>query len=108
MDRRQVVLFSTMLDDEIHQDHPVRLFDEILSAMDWSAWEGHYAQVLGQPAIHPKVMASAILYGLSLGLRSSRQLERACLTMLDFIWLVEKRDIDHSTFCKFRTQFGGE
>ena len=108
MDRQQMGLFSTTLDDEIPEDHPVRLFDEILSALDWSSWECHYVLVAGQPPIHPKVMASAILYGLSLGMRSSRQLERACLTMLDFIWLVEKRDIDHSTFCKFRTQFSKE
>lgn len=64
--------------------------------------------VRGQPPVPPRVLASAILYGLSLGLRSSRQLERACLSSIDFLWLVEKRDIDHSTFCKFRTQFSTE
>jgi transposase len=108
MDRQQMVLFSSTLEDEIPSDHPVRLMDEILSALDWSGWESHYVLAVGQPPIHPKVMASAILYGLSLGMRSSRQLERACLMMLDFMWLVEKRAIDHSTFCKFRTQFHHE
>jgi len=108
MGRQQIALFSTKLDEEIPADHPVRLLEEILTALDWSAWERRYVLVVGQPPIHPKVMAGAILYGLSLGMRSSRQLERACLTMLDFMWLTEKRDIDHSTFCKFRTQFGVE
>jgi len=108
MDRQQMVLFSSTLEDEIPPDHPVRLMDEILSALDWSGWESHYVLVLGQPPIHPKVLASAILYGLSLGMRSSRQLERACLMMLDFMWLTEKRSIDHSTFCKFRTEFSRE
>lgn len=108
MDRQQMVLFSSTLEDEIPSDHPVRLMDEILSALDWSGWESHCVLAVGQPPIHPKVMASAILYGLSLGMRSSRQLERACLMMLDFMWLVEKRSIDHSTFCKFRTQFSRE
>ena len=108
MDRQQMVLISTKLDGEIPSDHPVRLFDEILSALDWWSWERHYVLVAGQPPIHPKVMASAILYGMSLGLRSSRQLERACRMSLDFLWLVSKRDIDHSTFCKFRTEFAKE
>ena len=108
MDRQQMVLFSSTLEDEIPSDHPVRLMDEILSALDWSGWESHYVLAVGQPPIHPKVMASAILYGLSLGMRSSRQLERACGMMLDFMWLVEKRSIDHSTFCKFRTRFSRE
>lgn len=108
MDRQQMVLFSSTLEDEIPLDHPVRLLDEMLSALDWSGWESQYVLAVGQPPIHPKVMASAILYGLSLGMRSSRQLERGCLVMLDFMWLVEKRCIDHSTFCKFRSQFHRE
>ena len=52
MDRQQMVLFSTTLDDEIGQDHPVRLFDEILSALDWWNWECHYVLLAGQPPIH--------------------------------------------------------
>jgi transposase len=108
MDRQQMVLFSPKLDAVIGPDHPVRLLDEVLSALDWSPWERRYCLELGQPPFHPKVVASALLYGLSLGLRSSRQLERACLTSLDFIWLVERRDIDHCTFCDFRNRFGAE
>jgi len=108
MDRQQMVLFSSTLEDEIPPDHPVRLLDEILVEVDWSPWESQYVLAVGQPPIHPKVMASVILYGLSLGMRSSRQLERACLMMLDFMWLAEKRSIDHSTFCKFRTRFHRE
>jgi len=39
MDRHQIVLFSPTLDQTIAEDHPVRLFDEILSQLNWSAWE---------------------------------------------------------------------
>ena len=35
IDRRQVTLFAPTLDDMIAADHPVRLFDELLSVMDW-------------------------------------------------------------------------
>ena len=108
MDRRQVRLFSPTLDSMVPEDHPVRLFDEILSLQDWSAWESHYVQVAGQPAIHPRVVAGAILYGLSQGVRSSRRLEWACRNAMDFLWLVECRAIDHSTFCNFRTRFAKE
>ena len=108
MDRRQVTLFAPTLDDMIAADHPVRLFDELLSAMDWSAWERHYVQVHGQPAIHPRVVASVLLYGMSQGLRSSRRLEWCCGNALDFMWLASGRSIDHSTFCDFRTRFTAE
>ena len=48
--------------------------------MDWSAWESRRAGILlaGQPPIHPRIVAGAILYGLTLSIRSSRKLEDAC------------------------------
>jgi hypothetical protein len=54
------------------------------------------------------IVAGAILYGVSHGIRSSRRLEWACSNAVDFIWLVEGRHIDHSTFCNFRTRFDRE
>jgi len=106
--RDQILLFCETLGDRIPQDHSVRLFAEILDSIDWSSWERHYVLVAGQPPIHPKIMAGAILYGLTHGLRSSRRLEWACANALDFMWLVEGRTIDHSTFCDFRTKFKRE
>jgi transposase len=104
--RQQMTLFAPKLDDHIGPDHPVRLFDELLGSMDWSAWEAEYHGRRGQPPIHPRVLAGAILYGLSRRLRSTRELQDACVHRLDFIWLVEGRQIDYSTFAKFRTRFG--
>jgi len=106
--RDQIVLIATTLGDRIPDDHPVRLFQEILASVDWSAWERHYCRVAGQPAIPPMIVGGAILYGMSHGIRSSRRLEWACGNAVDFMWLVEGRPIDHSTFCNFRTRFGRE
>jgi hypothetical protein len=39
MHRHQMVLFSPSLDDMIADDDPVRLVDEVLRGLDWSAWE---------------------------------------------------------------------
>lgn len=108
LDRNQILLFPPKLDERIPEDHPVRLFDEILASRDWSGWERRYQGRRGQPPIHPSVLASAILYGLSKGVRSSRMLEDACANRLDFIWLVGDRRIDHSTFCNFRNGFEEE
>ena len=108
LSRDQLILFPTTLGDSIPEDHPVRLFYEVLSGRDWSAWENHYCGVAGQPPIHPMIVAGAILYGMSQGIRSSRRLEYACGNSVDFIWLVENRHLDHSTICNFRTRFGKE
>ena len=105
MSRKQIVLFAPTLDSVIPEGHPVRLFDEILHGCDWSAWEAEYNGRHGRPPIPPRVMASVILYGLSRNLRSSRHLEYLVSHNVDFIWLVEGRQIDHSTICEFRTKF---
>ncbi len=100
--RQQLVLFERRLDDALAPAHPVRLLDEILAGLDWSAWEGRYHGRLGQPPIHPRVLAGVLLYGLLRRIRSSRALEEALQVRLDFIWLVEGRSIDHTTLSEFR------
>jgi transposase len=106
LDRQQVTLFAPTLDDSLGGDHPVRLFDEVLRGIDFGDWERQYVLLVGQPPIHPRLLAGGILYGLSLGVRSSRKLEDSCCNRLDFIWLLEGRKPDHATFCEFRTRFG--
>jgi transposase len=105
MQREQITLFSPTLDSVISDDDPVRLFDEVLAGFDWSEWEGEYHGRVGQPPIHPRNVAAAILYGLYRRIRSSRQLEEATHYRLDFIWLLHGRRIDHTTLAKFRTKF---
>jgi len=107
LDRHQGVLFSPTLDDSVANDHPVRLLDEMLKGLDWTAWTSEYDGRKGQPPIPPWVMAGAILYGLMRGIRSSRMLEYLCGHNVDFMWLAEGRIIDHTTICKFRTRFRG-
>jgi transposase len=105
LDRQQALLFYPTLDESVSEGHPVRLLDEILRALDWSAWIQEYDGHRGQPPIPPWVMAGAILYGLMRRIRSSRQLEYACGNNIDFMWLAEGRSIDHDTFCRFRIRF---
>lgn len=106
--RDQIVLFPTRLDDVVPQDHCVRLLDEILERLDWSAWEAKYHLRLGQPPIHPRVMAGVLLYGLLTRIRSSRALENAVQERIDFRWLVEGRTFDHSTISHFRRDHSAE
>lgn len=108
MDRHQVTVFRPTLEDSVGIDHPVRLYDEILANCQWSSWENQYCLVAGQPPIRPRIMASIILYGLGRGIRSSRVLEYMCCNAIDYIWLAQGHQPDHSTFCKFRNRFEKE
>ena len=105
MSRTQITLFAPTLDAMISEDDPVRVFGEVLSGVDWSAWECKYDGKHGRPPIHPQYVATAILYGLCRGIRSSRKLAEACCYRLDFMWPVEGRTIDLTTFAKCRTEF---
>ncbi len=102
--RDQMVLFSRRLDDAIPADHIVRLLDAILGRINWKTWEASYDGYLGQPAVHPRVVAGVLLYGLLTRVRTSRKLEEALLVRLDFMWLAEGHTLDHSTLSKFRRQ----
>ncbi len=106
VDRKRTPLFARTLDGSIAEDDPVRLFDDVLKEVDWSAWEAEFQhRRRGQPPIHPRYLAAAILYGLYKGLRSSRKIEEACNYRFDFIWLMEGLRPDHTTLAKFRTRF---
>lgn len=108
IDRDQIALIPTTLSDRIPEDHSVRLFWELISSYDWRPWETRYCGCHGQPAIHPRIVAGVLLYGLTQGIRSSRRLEWACGHAVDFMWLAEGRVIDHSTLCAFRRNFPKE
>lgn len=103
--REQQVLFAQTLDEAVPSEHPIRMLDTVLQQLDWHEWEALYAQRLGQPPIHPRYLAGAILYGLMRGVRSSRELEDATRERIDFRWFLEGQTIDHSTFAAFRVKF---
>ena len=99
--RHQIVLYPQRLDEMLPADAPVRILAQLLKEVDWSAWEAVYAG-FGQPPIHPRYLAGAILYGLLNKVLSSRDLETAACKHVDFIWFLEGFTPDHSTFAKFR------
>ena len=100
--REQLALFSETLEDRIPSDHPVRFLDEVLDRLDWSLWEAEYHGRLGQPPIHPSILAKTLLFAMLRRLRSSRVIEYEIKHSIDFLWLVSGRTIDHVTLSNFR------
>lgn len=109
-DRQQAVLFAERLDDAVSAGHAVRLLDELLghARIDWRRWEAGYFRKLGQPAVHPRVPASILLYGLLTRVRSSRGLEDALQVRLDYRWLAHGHQLDHTTLSEFRRKHSAE
>lgn len=101
LDRFQQTFLRESLDESVSDSHPVRVYDFILSRHDWSEWEAEYPGG-GRPSYPPDAMCKLLVYGYSRGIRSSRQLEYACINNRDFIWLMSGRAPDHDTIADFR------
>ena len=106
--RDQYTMFSPSLDEMVPPDHRIRRLEDLLLQVDWSKWEAAYGGPQGRPPFHPRLMAGAILYGLTRKIRSTRDLEEATKVRIDFMWFLHAMTIDHSTFAEFRTQFEEE
>ncbi len=105
VDWEQLVLFASSLDEVIPDDHLVRVVDVILRSLDGTKLEAEYHGRLGAKPIHPRVLAAVIFYGHLTRVRSRRQLEAAWWCRVDFRWLAEGWQIDHSTLSNFRKDF---
>ena len=101
-ERYQRELMGFSLDDELPLGHPVRMFEEVLRRLDLQPLEQNYSPGLGRPAIHPRVLAKVLLWGMMTRVRASRKLEVALQDHIPFRWLTGKLQIDHSTLSAFR------
>jgi transposase len=103
MPRDQIVLIPTTLGDVIPEDHPLRLFDELLDQLDWSEFNEQFRyEKRGRPPIPPRILAAVWIYACFRRVRSSRGLEYQLRNNVEFMWLAHGHQIDHSTLAEFR------
>jgi len=72
----QDFLLPPSLSDFIGQSHPAHMVNDIVEKLDLRELEGRYG-TMGQPAYAPRMMLKVILYGFTVGIFSSRKLQRA-------------------------------
>ena len=99
--REQVLLWAPSLRQAVAEEKDVLALDEAVERLDLSALETQYRRV-GHPAYPPTVMLKVLIYGYSIGLRASRQLERACRLDDAFRFLAHGLRPDHTALCRFR------
>ena len=102
-DRGQVMMLPPSLTDWLEDDH---LVWTVLGAVDQIDLDGFYgayrANGQGRAAYDPQMMISLLLYAYCLGIRSSRQIERACRGDVAFKVITALQIPDHSTIAEFR------
>lgn len=104
-DRSQQYLVPPSLDDWLPQDHPARFVADLVASFDD---ETRDALGLGEPAApneapryDPEMLFCVWIYGFMDKRRSSRALERACVTDIAYRWLSGNQHPDHNTLHRF-------
>lgn len=102
-DRDQVYLLPPSLTDWLPEDHLAWFVLDAVDQMDLDAFYADYrADGWGAAAHDPKTMAALLLYAYCLGVRSSRQIERACHVDVAFRVVAANQAPDHTTIARFR------
>lgn len=100
-DQSQPYLLPPSLRDFVDESHPAHLINDLVDLLDLRVLEEHYGN-LGQPAYHPRLMMKVVLYGFTVGIFSSRKLQRACQENLAFKYLAGMETPAFKTFIEFR------
>jgi transposase len=101
INRKERVLFPESIDDYISKDHFCRFVLEIVSKLNIDNIIKKY-KVKGQNAYSPVILLCIIIYGYSIGIRSSRKLAKACSERLDFMYLSSKLKPSYKVISEFR------
>jgi transposase len=73
----------------IPADDSVRLLDQMVEEMDSAPLMRAYKRTGRRPATHPVTLLKILLYAIMQGIYSSRDIARACLRDINFIWLLD-------------------
>jgi transposase len=102
----QLMLLPPSIDDLMAEDEPVRAISEIIDVLDCSCLRQPYGGG-GAPAYDPVMLFKAMVFGLSQGLRSSRELADSFRHDTRFIYLARLSHPSYRTICRFRRQNEG-
>ena len=102
-DQKQSLMFPPNVEDFLAEDHPARIVNDIVDALDLSRIESTYSR-LGQHPYPPRALVKLWFYGYSVGVRSSRQLQRMIETDVAFMYLAGALRPDFHTLATFRSK----
>ena len=98
-----VMLVPPSLDEWLSPTHLSRFVADVVDAeLDLSRFYASYGKAKGQPPYDPRLMVRVLLYGYCVGVRSSRELERACEDVVAFRWLAGQQNPDFRSIGRFR------
>jgi transposase len=101
-DRDQELLLPPSLKDWLPDEHLAWFVLDAVDELDLSDFYADYrADGWGGAAHDPKMMVALFIYAYSIGVRSSRQIERRCTEDVAFRVICAGQTPDHSTIARF-------
>jgi len=102
-DPGQGLLLPPSLDDWLPAEHLARFIAELVDEhLDLSRIRAGYTEGRGAPPYDPRLMVRILLYGYTLGVRSSRAIEVKCTDDVPFRWLAAGAGPDYRAVARFR------
>jgi transposase len=102
--RQQRMLFAPSLDEQVGDEHPVRVIDALVDSLDLAelGFSKVTAEATGRPPYQPGDLLKLYVYGYMNQLRSSRRLEREAVRNLEVLWLIRRLAPSFKTIADFR------
>src|SRR5271166_5507528 len=108
VNREQPMFLPLDMRSWVPEDHFAWFLVEVAGQLDTSALEGGTSPGKGRPGYDPQMLATLVMYAMSCGVRSSREIEDRARTDAGFRVASAGQFPDHSTLCRFRQRTGGE
>jgi transposase len=104
-DREQELLLPPSLREWLPEEHLAWFVIEAVGEMDLAAFYAAYRQDgWGRAAHEPSMMVALFIYAYSIGVRSSRAIERRCHDDVAFRVITANQAPDHATIARFRVR----
>jgi transposase len=104
-DPNQQVLLPTDLNEWLPDDHLARVVAEVVDGLDLEPLLATYRnEEGGSPAFDPRLQLRVLLYGYSIGVVSSRRLEKATYDDVATRWLATDQHPHFTTLARFRVR----
>ena len=97
----QNVLFPVSLSEKIASNHPVRVVNSVVDALDISSLLRAYKGG-GTSSYHPRMMLKVLFYAYLNNIYSCRKIEKALQENIHFMWLSGNSTPDFRTINDFR------
>lgn len=106
INRNQMVLFPTSIEDMIEVENNVRVIDEFVEAINIKklGFKKYQSKTTGQKGYAPKDMIKLLIYGYSNGIRSSRKLMREARRNIELMWLIKGIRPDFRCIAEYRKE----